>query len=280
MRNKPGGNLWLLARLNHIGRHNMKKTMLIVIAAMLSTVVASAQTTTDNGREIVGKSWQLYRQSVYEIENVQVVVTGYSGRKTEKAYTRWILFEPNGEDKTCMIFGEPAMDRGLGLLVNRHPGNADDLWLKLPSFDKVRRISVGDESKYFAGTDFSYEDARQLTGERLDDFDYQTLECKEGVWAVEARSKPGIKSGYGKRVFLIDRSFITREIRFYDQADRLVKTLVNKDVEAKEGGLWRAGATAIENVALGRTTVLRVVKREFPDSIEPSIFTTAHLTKE
>jgi len=118
-----------------------------------------------SAEKIIARSWQLYRQASTEKESIEVESIQNQGRRESKSLTRWTKFDPSGEDKVAVVFSKPVMDDGLGLLTWRHPDKEDDQWLKLPSMDKVRRVSVSDYDKYFAGTDFTYEDLRQLSGE-------------------------------------------------------------------------------------------------------------------
>ncbi len=133
--------------------------------------VAAAQ----DARDMIKKSWDKFRAAKSEIEEAAIAVKYDDGRVEQKAYTRWIQFDPAGEDKVAIVFSAPANDRGLGLLTWRHKQGEDDQWLKLPSMKQVRRVSTSDQAKYFAGTDITYEDARQLIGERIDDFNYQII---------------------------------------------------------------------------------------------------------
>jgi len=79
----------------------------------------------------------------------------------------------------------------LGLLTWRHADKDDDQWLKLPSMEKVRCISTADQDKYFAGTNLTYEDTRQLMGERINSFTYRTITQDSQGWQIEALPKPG-----------------------------------------------------------------------------------------
>ena len=52
-------------------------------------------------------------------------------------------------------------------------------WLKKPSLRNIRRLPIGDESKYFGGIDLTVEDLRQSLGEIQTDFLYQGVESNE-----------------------------------------------------------------------------------------------------
>ncbi|OHB70140.1 MAG: hypothetical protein A2W17_00985 [Planctomycetes bacterium RBG_16_41_13] len=151
--------------------------------------------------QIIAKSWQLYRQTPDEKETIEVVVSYHDGRQDAKTLTRWIKYDPDGgEDKIAVKFHKPAMDEGLGLLTWRHAQKSADQWLKLPSLEKVRRVSSGEQDKYFAGTDLTYEDLRQLIGERTRDFAYRLIQREGDMSVVEIVPNNGIETGYSRRV--------------------------------------------------------------------------------
>ena len=64
-----------------------------------------------------------------------------------------------------MIFESPSDVQNTGLLSVDYDGaKDDDQWLYLPSLHKATRISSGDKSGSFMGTDFTYSDMTQATG--------------------------------------------------------------------------------------------------------------------
>jgi hypothetical protein len=56
-----------------------------------------------------------------------------------------------------------------------------------------------------AETDLTYEDTRQLIGERVGDFEYRMTGRSGSGWTIEATAKPGVETAYGKRVIAIHR---------------------------------------------------------------------------
>ena len=62
--------------------------------------------------------------------------------------------------RQLMMFESPADVRNTGMLsIDYKDGNKDDdQWLYLPSLNKSTRISSGDKSGSFMGTDLSYAD--------------------------------------------------------------------------------------------------------------------------
>ncbi|MFA6550978.1 MAG: outer membrane lipoprotein-sorting protein [Patescibacteria group bacterium] len=231
-----------------------------------------------SGQEVITKCFALYRQTPSECERTEVTITPDGGKPTGKAFTRWIMFNPAGEDKVVVKFNEPAMDKGLGLLIWRH-ADEDEQWLKMPSFDKTRKIAVADQSKYFGGTDVTFEDARQLIGERTQDFNYKILSSDSAGWKIEALPKAGTKTGYGKRIFFVRSDFACTAIEYYDSRGELLKKQGNSEIKMQASGMWRTDKVIIVNRTLKRTTELTVTAREF-GSVDESTFTQNFLLRK
>ncbi len=215
------------------------KNFMIIALFILFAAVGHPGAAEMTAQDVVAKSWELFRLAKDEKELVHVSVAYRDGRLEEKELTRWIRYERSGEDKVTIRFSKPALDDGLMLLIWRHPGKSDDVWLKLPSFAQERRISVSDQGKYFAETDLTYEDTRQLIGERVKDFEYRIIARSGGGWAIEATAKPGVETAYGKRVFTVNPQYVFTKIEYYAKGGSLIKTQTNARVKVDQNGRWR-----------------------------------------
>ena len=229
--------------------------------------------------QIMERSWQLYRQLNTEQESVSAIIKEQGGSSQAKTFTRWIKYDSAGEDKVVIKFTEPVLDKGLGLLTWRHIKSNDEQWLKLPSHNKVRRLALGDQGKYFAGLDFTYEDARQLIGERIGQFNYRLLEIRAGDYLIEARPNPVTDSAYGKRIFWINKKFAVNKIEYYDENGKLIKTQENSEIKISENGLWSSDRVIITNQSLQRTTQVKFTERKIDLGLSPETFTKRFLER-
>lgn len=254
------------------------KRLIIIALFILFAAVGHPGAAEMTAQEVVAKSWELFRLAKDEKELVHVSVAYPDGRREEKELTRWIRYERSGEDKVTIRFSKPALDDGLMLLIWRHPGKSDDVWLKLPSFAQERRISVSDQGKYFAETDLTYEDTRQLIGERVKDFEYRIVARNNGGWTIEATAKPGIETAYGKRVFTIDTRNIFTNIEYYSKGGSLIKTQTNEQVRVDNDGRWRVDQVELENHQLKRKTTMKIVERKIDRNIPRETFSKKFLT--
>ncbi len=230
--------------------------------------------------KMVSGSWDLYRQAKQEKESVKIVVSYSDGRREEKKGIRWTRFDPSHEDCVTIKFLAPPLDRGLGLLTFRHADRDDEQWLKLPSLKKVRKIAAGEQEKYFAGTDMTNEDIRQLIGERVKDFSYTLVRRESDSSIVEAVPRAGIETGYGRRLMWIDgRSAITR-VEYYGKNGEQIKVQTHSGITVSGNGMWRINHIEIDNLLLERKTLLDVEEREIDGDISPDVFAKDFLESE
>jgi hypothetical protein len=231
-----------------------------------------------NGGQIIEKTWHKYRVIPKEFETISLLQLE-NGTEKEKKILRWSQYNKSGEDKITIKFTDPPIDKGLSLLTHRNPDKTDDQWLRMPSWKKVRRVSVSNESKYFAGTDLTYEDVRQLSSERISDFRYEILEDTMDYWVIKAMPKPNVRSGYVYRIFQIKKNFVLIKIEYYGLHDNLIKTQQNKEIQYYKNGAWRANIIEIDNALLNRKTIIRVVERNITPENDKSIFSKMFLLR-
>lgn len=232
----------------------------------------------ESAEQVVARSWQLYRQFHDEQEQMELVIAYQDGRREEKALTRWIRYDSEkGEDKVVIRFVRPALDDGLGLLTWRHTDKEDDQWLKLPSMERVRRVSSADQDKYFAGTDLTYEDTRQLMGEQVRDFTYRMSRHDGKGWQIEATPKTGTASGYGRRVLWFNERYACTTTEYYGKGGELLKTQRNSEITYDKQGQWRPSRIEITNHLLQRATTMSIRERKLNPGLAPDTFSVKHL---
>ena len=115
-----------------------------------------------------------------------------SGRKRQRVVASRTLEFTEGS-RQIMVFESPADVKGTGLLsIHYDDGDKDDdQWLYLPSLHKSTRISSGNKSGSFMGSDLSYADMTRADPVHYDyavigqDVDVDGEKC----WQIETRPK-------------------------------------------------------------------------------------------
>ena len=189
------------------------------------------------------------------------------GRTRQRTVRSWAM-DVDGEQRQLMIFDEPADVRGTALLSIDYADGArdDDQWLRLPSLKKTTRISSGDRSGSFMGTDLTYAD---MTRSDPNQWDYSILKQAVKVgdddcWVIEARprsKKAKDETGYVKVNLWVSKSkLLTRQVKAWVREGRRIKYIKFSDLEIL-GGQWTARKIMARTTRGGKvesTTVIQL----------------------
>jgi hypothetical protein len=164
-------------------------------------------------------------------------------------------------------------------LTVENPGKADDRWIFLPALGKVRRISAGEGSGSFMGTDMSYDDIssadRDVDADEHAILREESLNGKE-AWVIESKPKDSDYQ-YSRMVSWIDKeTHVSMKIELYDRKGELVKILEILKVEDKQGRLTST-VTKMTTVKAKTSTTINVDIIKYDDPIPASVFTTNFL---
>ena len=187
------------------------------------------------------------------------------GRTRSRTVVSWSKDFADGR-KQLMIFQQPADVAGTGLLsIDYDLGSKeDDQWLYLPSLKKSTRISSGEKSGSFMGTDLTYSD---MTKTDPNDFNYtikkqSAMVGEEECWVIEARPKTQRvqnETGYQKsRVWISKSKLLAVQMKAWVIEGRKIKYIRFDDLKQVDG-VWVAhkiSARTKRNKKTESTTVL------------------------
>ena len=191
------------------------------------------------------------------------------------------VMEVDGDgDMSLFVFDEPRDVQGTAFLIHAHKDKGDDQWLYLPALKRVKRISSGNRSGSFMGSEFAYED---LTPPEVEKFSYTHLRdepCGELTCTVVDRIPTDERSGYSRQTVWRDTEELrTWKVEYFDRKDAHLKTL---DVDGYERYLdryWQAGRMHMVNHLTGKTTTLAWTDYQFRTDLDASEFTQAGLRR-
>ena len=182
-----------------------------------------------------------------------------------------------------MVFDKPADVAGTSLLSIDYDDSSrdDDQWLFLPSLKKTTRISSGDRSGSFMGTDLSYAD---MTRSDTTQYDYAILKqsvtvAGEDCWLMEARpktQKAKDETGYVKVNMWVSKSkLLAMQIKAWVREGRKLKYIKFDDFKML-GGQWTAqkiSARTVRGRKVQSTTVIQFLDMtaDNPD-VKPTLF--------
>jgi len=261
----------------------MHRSIYILISTIMIATYGQTQDHLLSALEVMIKS---DRQSVAgdEYFKISMKLINKRGGKRERQLEQFTKTDDQDMRSSLIKFLSPADIKGTGFLSIEHSGRDDDQWLYLPAFKKTRRISPGNESDYFVGTDFTFED---LNREDLEDFTYSFLPDAEvdgavcyHILAVPLSEKKLTESGYSKREMLIRKeNFVLVYANFYDKSGEKLKTY-NADNIKKVGEKWRAYRMEMNNLRNSHKTILIYDEISLDQGVDLNIFTERYLLKE
>lgn len=204
---------------------------------------------------------------------VRMVIRAANGDEAERQL--WIqgLEQDSGGDHILSYFDSPRDLAGTALLTHSKALTADDQWLYLPSVQRVKRISSGNQSGPFMGSEFAYED---MSSWQLEKFRYQLdsedQDEQHHYWVINSYPQYP-NSGYSMlKVWLDQQLYQPRRIDYYDRNGRLLKRLELLDYQLYQDKFWRPHRSVMTNLQNQRQTILHWDGYELGLALSPQQF--------
>ncbi|MCH6547673.1 MAG: outer membrane lipoprotein-sorting protein [Gemmatimonadetes bacterium] len=265
----------------------MQRALLNTVAPIIAGLVIAAspveaQTPEQKGRAVAEEA---DRQDFGWHDNASImrmVLRNRSGQESVRELRRRALESTEKErgDKSIIIFESPRDIQGTALLSHTRILEPDDQWLYLPALKRVKRISSGNKSGPFVGSEFAYED---LVSQEVDKYEYRWLrdeQCGDLECAVVERYPRYENSGYTRQIVWWDKEeYRVQKIEYYDRKDALLKTLTYHDYKEYEGEYWRPDRMAMVNHQNGKSTDLVFEEWTFGAGVSDNEFTASRLRR-
>ncbi|MEQ1548413.1 MAG: outer membrane lipoprotein-sorting protein [Chakrabartia sp.] len=174
-------------------------------------------------------------------------------------------------------FASPADISGVATLTIERGRRADDLWIYLPSFRRVRRLVSSNRADPWVGSDFSLGD---IVGHKVEDWRHALAGTDVSgavpTWRIDSspvNQTVSNDTGYSRRKSWLrksDSALIKSE--FYDHAGRLAKILIADDIrvlDAKAGKVQPMRLT-MRNVQRGSASVMLFTSFRTTDAVSTS----------
>jgi outer membrane lipoprotein-sorting protein len=143
----------------------------------------------------------------------------------------------------------PKKDAGNGTLLN-----GKNMWTFSPKVNRIIKVPSSMMAQSWMGSDFSNKDISKST-DIIDQYDHELTRKEEHdghvIFTITSIPHEEAAVVWGKEVLRIRDDFVLLEQQYWDQDDRLVKSMKTLQVEEMGG---RAVAT-----------IMRMGKRETPD---------------
>jgi len=251
----------------------MKGSLAILLIGLMGTLGLWAE----SADQIVAHSRNRIQKNTVSTR-AKMIISAKDGSTTERLVDQYSSYA-GGRTRTVVIFQKPPSVAGTRFLTIENPGKDDDRWIFLPSLGKIRRISGGEGSNSFVGTDFSYDDISST--DRKVDLDNHTMlkqEDYQGKTCYVIQSIPKDAAyQYSKMISWIDiKTLVAYKLELYDHQDRLVKVMEVQDLKDIQGRLTPT-LSKMSSVQNGTSTTLSVEILKYDDPIPEGVFTTRFL---
>lgn len=242
----------------------------------------AGQTPEDRGRAVAEAADERDAGWQDNASTMRMVLRNRGGQESTRTLRRMAL-ETDGEgvgDRSVIVFEAPRDIEGTALLSHTRILDPDDQWLYLPALRRVKRISSGNKSGPFVGSEFAYED---LVSQEVEKYDYRWLraeDCGEFECDVVERYPRYENSGYTRHVVWWDREeHRIQRVDFYDRKNDLLKTLTQVGYQEYGDGFWRPDRMLMVNHQNGKSTDLVFDGWDFGAGLTEDDFTPSRLRR-
>ena len=250
----------------------MKKTVSIFIILCLTIATGAAELT---GPEIIKKVNDLMNQKSSKGTMIMTITTTSGQERTFEYRT----YSDNYGEKNLMIYEEPQRVKGQKILMLN---NADDIWAYFVRTKRVRKLATHAKKQKLEGSDFSYEDMG-ASNAFINDFttELSGSETKDGqdCYKLVLTRKPGASTSYAKlNMWVRKDNFVPIVIEYYEQPDRLDKTLLQSDIKVIDNVPTGTKMVMINNNDQSKTTMV-IQDIAYNIDLDSELFTERGLQK-
>jgi outer membrane lipoprotein-sorting protein len=195
------------------------------------------------------------QMTVVDVDNTR---RSYSLTVRQKGAKRLVEFT-SGESK------------GMSILVE----DRNSVYVYLPGFKKVRRVSANNMSQSMVGSDLSSEDSATVSWALNYD---ATLDKEDDTsWWLVLTPKAGAKGDYGKIVQRVDKTnFLQLETHYFDKSGQEVKRLICSNPTSFDG-IVRNKMAIFSDPRTGHRTELETTSAKYNQGLSDDLFTVRQL---
>jgi outer membrane lipoprotein-sorting protein len=186
--------------------------------------------------------------------------------KAGKESTREANIIQKGNNKRIFRFTAPASQAGIAVLSLPD----DVMYLYMPAYGKVRRISSSVKSQNFAGTDFSYDDMESIPF--AEKYTPKLLPAEDDVYVLELNPI----SSYSKLIVKVHKTnYYPVSMEYYDRGNKKIKEAVYQF--KKIGNYWNAAEIKMTDLKNNHETKMIMSEVKYDQGISDDEFTVRKL---
>ncbi|HVL01221.1 MAG TPA: outer membrane lipoprotein-sorting protein [Dongiaceae bacterium] len=261
--------------LSRLHRPRALVSRAMVASILLLTATFSQAEAPLTGKDIIEKAKQNASGFQDTTHKVRMVLVDEKGGKSEREMLLKGLVEKDGTSHSLSIFTAPQREKGIALLTDTKPGEADQQWLYLPSTKRLKRITGANRTSSFRGSEFTFEDlSDQNSSQYRFDLINQEACGSQTCFVIDRFPSTGLETSYSKTRLWIDTEHY-RPIKadFYDQSGKLLKTMEAFDYSLFDNKFWKPAKVVMTNKTNGKATEMLSLELKMNTGLQPSEFT-------
>jgi outer membrane lipoprotein-sorting protein len=243
----------------------MKKLKIKTIMTTLLLVAALSSANAQDANAILKKMDDVMYSPKDMTGITKIVLIDKAGKES----TREANIIQKGNNKRIFRFTAPASQAGIAVLSLPD----DVMYLYMPAFGKVRRISSSVKSQNFAGTDFSYDDMESIP--YAEKYTPKLLPEEDDVYVLEL-TPMSPKSTYSKLIVKVHKTnYYPVSMEYYDRGNKKIKEAVYQF--KKIGNYWNAAEIKMTDLKKNHVTKMLMSDVKYDQGISDDDFTVRKL---
>jgi outer membrane lipoprotein-sorting protein len=251
--------------------------------SLLIIILFATQVFAITGNEVINKVDANMTYGSARFETTMVINVRKQVRKKK------LVSYAQGRDKSFAKFTYPARDKGVKYLKIK-----DNMWMYLPSVEKIIKISGHMLRQSMMGSDFSYEDALEsdklrekykikLIGKETITVrvkkDGKYLDVQYPCYLLDLTAKVKDVSYYRRKIWVNTKSFVPIKEELFAKSGKKLKVMVMGDIE-RFGYRYYPMYMSMKNLLRkDSSTEMFVTKAQFNVKLPYGIFTQRNLKK-
>ena len=217
------------------------------------------------GEEIIKKVDANMTFASSSMESKMIIKVG------EQERTKKMVSFSEGRNKSFAEFTYPARDRGVKYLKID-----DNMWMYLPSVEKIIKIAGHMLRQSMMGSDFSYEDVLE-SNNLLDKYNVGLVGSTETAHILELIAKVKEVTYYQRKIWVDKKTFVPTREEMFAKSGKKLKVMILSDVK-KFGKRYYPTKITLQNLLRRNSkTSMMVEKATFDIRLPEGIFTQRNL---
>jgi hypothetical protein len=153
----------------------------------------------------------------------------------------------------------------------------DEQYIYMPSYRKVKKITGSSKNDNFLDTDLKYSELALVSGDVEQENEAQMLEETDEAYVIRIDIDDS-DLDYAYMIMAVERESLNmKKIEFYDEANKLLKTMEAADYR-EIGGYTVFGELVVTDIEANHSTKMNLVEAEFDIPITKKFFSTLNMT--